>query len=130
MVLVLRRGRAVRAGRVLGLSGARRRRSSFLREDHNWFVLRVEVVTVAWDPRPREPVEGVLRATSVLELAATRRTPELRGKWWLGQWRAEFPPSVFASRVVVTTSSSTEFPTVGETSQQQQGARRAEETGR
>ena len=30
-----------------------------------------EVVTVTWDPRPREPVEGVLRATSVLELAAT-----------------------------------------------------------
>ncbi|MQM02530.1 hypothetical protein Taro_035291, partial [Colocasia esculenta] len=29
-----------------------------------------EVVTVTWDPRPREPVEGVLRATSVLELAA------------------------------------------------------------
>ncbi|MQL91696.1 hypothetical protein Taro_024314 [Colocasia esculenta] len=46
-----------------------------------------EVVTFTWDPRPREPVEGVLRATSVLELAATRRTLELRGKWWLGQWR-------------------------------------------
>jgi len=46
-----------------------------------------EVVTVTWDPRPREPVEGVLRATSVLELAATRRTLELRGKRWLGQWR-------------------------------------------
>ncbi|MQL74075.1 hypothetical protein Taro_006444 [Colocasia esculenta] len=29
-----------------------------------------EVVTVTWDPRPREPVEGVLWATSVLELAA------------------------------------------------------------
>ncbi|MQL97460.1 hypothetical protein Taro_030150 [Colocasia esculenta] len=29
-----------------------------------------EVVTVTWDPRPREPVEGVLRATSVLKLAA------------------------------------------------------------
>ncbi|MQL88052.1 hypothetical protein Taro_020599, partial [Colocasia esculenta] len=28
------------------------------------------VVSVAWDPRPREPVEGVLRATSVLELVA------------------------------------------------------------
>ncbi|MQM12929.1 hypothetical protein Taro_045851 [Colocasia esculenta] len=58
----------------------------------------------------------------------------------------EFPPSVFTSRVVVTTSSRTEFPTVrllssgraragrrrrgGETSQQRQGARRAEEMGR
>ncbi|MQM12953.1 hypothetical protein Taro_045874 [Colocasia esculenta] len=29
-----------------------------------------EVVSVSWDPHPREPVEGVLRATSVLELAA------------------------------------------------------------
>ncbi|MQL98410.1 hypothetical protein Taro_031118, partial [Colocasia esculenta] len=59
---------------------------------------------------------------------------------------AEFPPSVFTRRVVVTTSSRTEFPTVrllsgstaragrrrrgGETSQQWQGTRRAEETGR
>ncbi|MQL77502.1 hypothetical protein Taro_009912 [Colocasia esculenta] len=31
---------------------------------------RSEVVSVSWDPRPREPVKGVLRATSVLELAA------------------------------------------------------------
>ncbi|MQM07216.1 hypothetical protein Taro_040050 [Colocasia esculenta] len=31
---------------------------------------RSEVVSVSWDPRPWEPVEGVLRATSVLELAA------------------------------------------------------------
>ncbi|MQM03086.1 hypothetical protein Taro_035860 [Colocasia esculenta] len=44
-----------------------------------------EVVTVTRDPHPREPVEGVLRATSVLELAATRHTLELRGKQWLGQ---------------------------------------------
>ncbi|MQL71812.1 hypothetical protein Taro_004121 [Colocasia esculenta] len=34
------------------------------------FVLDPEVVSVSWDPHPREPVEGVLRATSVLELAA------------------------------------------------------------
>ncbi|MQL77267.1 hypothetical protein Taro_009673, partial [Colocasia esculenta] len=33
-------------------------------------VLSQMVVSVSWDPRPREPVEGVLRATSVLELAA------------------------------------------------------------
>ncbi|MQM18781.1 hypothetical protein Taro_051777 [Colocasia esculenta] len=72
-----------------------------------------EVVTVTWDPRPREPVEGVLRATSVLELAATRWTLELRGKRWLGQWRV--------SRLQSTR---------GESSQQRQGARRAEETGR
>ncbi|MQM07369.1 hypothetical protein Taro_040208 [Colocasia esculenta] len=31
---------------------------------------RSEVVSVSWDPHPREPVEGVLRATSVLELEA------------------------------------------------------------
>ncbi|MQM21349.1 hypothetical protein Taro_054387, partial [Colocasia esculenta] len=30
----------------------------------------LEVVSVSWDPHPREPVEGVFRATSVLELAA------------------------------------------------------------
>ncbi|MQM03358.1 hypothetical protein Taro_036139 [Colocasia esculenta] len=57
------------------------------------------VVTIAWDPHPREPVEGVLRATRVLELAATRQTLE-HGE------------------------------NGGETSQQRQGARRAEETGR
>ncbi|MQL68210.1 hypothetical protein Taro_000489 [Colocasia esculenta] len=161
-VLVLRRGRAVRAGVVLAACGARRR-SSFLREGHNGFVLRGfperlfrnparlvtrssrrprscrggapdrdmvatllcvasgsrpawasrhgefsqqrqgarraegmgrrspgarhlracpvrEVVTVTWDPRPREPVEGVLRATSVLELAATWADSGAEGK--------------------------------------------------
>ncbi|MQM16201.1 hypothetical protein Taro_049155 [Colocasia esculenta] len=30
----------------------------------------LEVVSVAWDPHPQEPFEGVLWATSVLELAA------------------------------------------------------------
>ncbi|MQL71338.1 hypothetical protein Taro_003651 [Colocasia esculenta] len=39
-------------------------------------------VTVAWDRRPRVPVEEVLRAAGVLE----SRTLERRGKWWLGQW--------------------------------------------
>ncbi|MQM22138.1 hypothetical protein Taro_055186, partial [Colocasia esculenta] len=29
-----------------------------------------EVVSISWDPHPREPVEGGIRATSVLELAA------------------------------------------------------------
>ncbi|MQL75811.1 hypothetical protein Taro_008168, partial [Colocasia esculenta] len=37
-----------------------------------------EVVTVAWDPHPRAPVEGVLRAASVLE----SRNLEQRGKRW------------------------------------------------
>ncbi|MQM19974.1 hypothetical protein Taro_052989, partial [Colocasia esculenta] len=39
-----------------------------------------EVVSVAWDPHPREPVEGVLRATSVLELAADRVDSGAEGK--------------------------------------------------
>ena len=39
-----------------------------------------EVVTVTWDPRPREPVEGVLRATSVLELAAQQADSGAEGK--------------------------------------------------
>ncbi|MQL77846.1 hypothetical protein Taro_010262 [Colocasia esculenta] len=39
-----------------------------------------EVVTVTWDPRPWEPVEGVLRATSVLELAATWADSGAEGK--------------------------------------------------
>ncbi|MQL88839.1 hypothetical protein Taro_021402 [Colocasia esculenta] len=42
-----------------------------------------EVVTVAWDPRPRAPVEGVLRAAGMLK----SQTLERRGKWWLGQRR-------------------------------------------
>ncbi|MQL68300.1 hypothetical protein Taro_000583 [Colocasia esculenta] len=29
-----------------------------------------QVVTITWDPHPREPVEGVLRAMSTLELTA------------------------------------------------------------
>ncbi|MQM00549.1 hypothetical protein Taro_033290, partial [Colocasia esculenta] len=39
-----------------------------------------EVVTVTWDPRPREPIEGVLRATSVLELAAVYTDSRAEGK--------------------------------------------------
>ncbi|MQM16476.1 hypothetical protein Taro_049434 [Colocasia esculenta] len=42
-----------------------------------------EVITVAWDPHPRMPIEGVLRAMSMLE----SRTLERRGKRWLGQRR-------------------------------------------
>ncbi|MQM18632.1 hypothetical protein Taro_051627 [Colocasia esculenta] len=42
-----------------------------------------EVVTIAWDPRPRMPVEGVLRAVGVLE----SQNLERRGKRWLGQRR-------------------------------------------
>ncbi|MQL71600.1 hypothetical protein Taro_003908 [Colocasia esculenta] len=34
---------------------------------------RSEVVSVSWDPHPREPVEGGIRATSVLKLAAHTR---------------------------------------------------------
>ncbi|MQL87697.1 hypothetical protein Taro_020252, partial [Colocasia esculenta] len=44
-----------------------------------WACLVVWVVTVSRDPCPREPFEGVLQATSVLEL----ETLELRGKRWV-----------------------------------------------
>ncbi|MQL95175.1 hypothetical protein Taro_027845 [Colocasia esculenta] len=109
---------------------------------------RGEVVTVAWDPHPREPVEGVLWATSVLELAATRRTLELRGKRWLGQWHVSHlqssrgwsgtPRTVRSSPRRRPSSPSSHCLTPcgpgttwrGETSQQRQSARRAEETGR
>ncbi|MQM20914.1 hypothetical protein Taro_053944, partial [Colocasia esculenta] len=43
-------------------------------------LLRVHVVSVAWDPRPREPVEGVLRSMSVLELAADLANSRAEGK--------------------------------------------------
>ncbi|MQM03552.1 hypothetical protein Taro_036337 [Colocasia esculenta] len=41
---------------------------------------RSEVVFVAWDPHPWEPVEGVLRATSVLELATELADSRAEGK--------------------------------------------------
>ncbi|MQL99121.1 hypothetical protein Taro_031839 [Colocasia esculenta] len=69
-----------------------------------------EVVTIAWDPCPRVPIEGVLRVAGVLEL----RTLERRGK---------------RCCVVVTTCSSTKIYDYGETSQQRQGVCRAEEAG-
>ncbi|MQL86867.1 hypothetical protein Taro_019404 [Colocasia esculenta] len=107
-----------------------------------------QVVTTAWDPHPRELVEGVLRATSVLELAATRQTLELRGKRWLGQWHVSHLQSSRGSSgtPTIVRSSTRHRPTSpsshclapcgpgtvwrGETSQQRQAARRAEETGR
>ncbi|MQM22811.1 hypothetical protein Taro_055869, partial [Colocasia esculenta] len=147
-VRLLSSGRACAGRRRRGSRrGPPRRRRFYLREGPNGFVFHVEVVTVAWDPRPREPVEGVLRATSVLELAATRRTPELRGKRWLGQWRVSHLQSSrgWSGTPRIVRSSTRRRPaspsshclapygpgTVwrGETSQQRQGARRAEETG-
>ncbi|MQL78850.1 hypothetical protein Taro_011287, partial [Colocasia esculenta] len=44
-----------------------------------------EVVSVAWDPHPQEPVEGVLQATSVLELAADWADSGAEGKMRFGQ---------------------------------------------
>ncbi|MQL82046.1 hypothetical protein Taro_014514 [Colocasia esculenta] len=41
---------------------------------------RSEVVSIAWDPHPREPVEGVLWAMSVLELAAELADSGAEGK--------------------------------------------------
>ncbi|MQL84073.1 hypothetical protein Taro_016573 [Colocasia esculenta] len=39
-----------------------------------------EVVSVVWDPHPREPVEGMLQATSVLELTADLADSGAEGK--------------------------------------------------
>ncbi|MQM17599.1 hypothetical protein Taro_050570, partial [Colocasia esculenta] len=78
-VFVLRQHCLGRAGAVFVLHRARRR-WSFLREGPNGSALHVEVVTIAWDPRPREPVERVLRAASVLELAAQQADSGAEGK--------------------------------------------------
>ncbi|MQM06397.1 hypothetical protein Taro_039223 [Colocasia esculenta] len=78
-VFVLRWCRLGHAGAVFVLRGARRR-WSFLREGPNGSAVHVEVVTVAWDPCPGEPVEGVLRATSVLELEAQQADSGAEGK--------------------------------------------------
>ncbi|MQL92490.1 hypothetical protein Taro_025115 [Colocasia esculenta] len=104
-----------------------------------------EVVTVTWDPRPREPVEGVLRATSVLELAATWVDSGAEGKtvvrtvacellaelsWlvWDAEDSLEFYPAQASQSFFSLPRSSR--PRNRESSQQWQGARRAEETGR
>ncbi|MQL84638.1 hypothetical protein Taro_017156 [Colocasia esculenta] len=79
-----------------------------------------EVVTVSWDPHPRAPIEGVLQAAGVLESL----TLERRGKWWQGLLCLCYYPcgghDVQSNGVFDR----------GETSQQQQNARRAEEAGR
>ncbi|MQM17045.1 hypothetical protein Taro_050014 [Colocasia esculenta] len=104
-----------------------------------------EVVTVTWDPHPREPVEGALRATSVLKLAATWADSRAEGKtvvrtvaceslaelsWlvWDAEDSLEFYP-VQASQSFFSLPRSSR-PQNRESSQQRQGARRAEETGR
>ncbi|MQM17938.1 hypothetical protein Taro_050919 [Colocasia esculenta] len=46
---------------------------------------RSEVVSIAWDPHPREPVEGVLRATSMLELAVDWEDSGAEGKMRFAQ---------------------------------------------
>ncbi|MQL99006.1 hypothetical protein Taro_031724 [Colocasia esculenta] len=45
---------------------------------------RSEVVSIFWDPHPREPVERVLRATSVLELATVLADSRAEGKTVVG----------------------------------------------
>ncbi|MQM14937.1 hypothetical protein Taro_047873 [Colocasia esculenta] len=73
--------RSVRASRLLGLSCATSQQFSvvllccpacslFARCLALEGLSRSEVVSISWDPHPRELVEGVLRATSMLELAA------------------------------------------------------------
>ncbi|MQM15512.1 hypothetical protein Taro_048459 [Colocasia esculenta] len=48
------------------------------------------VVSIAWDPHPREPVEGVLWATSVPELAADLADSGAEWKMRFGQWSESF----------------------------------------
>ncbi|MQL75495.1 hypothetical protein Taro_007861 [Colocasia esculenta] len=44
-----------------------------------------EVVSVSWDPHPREPVEGGIRAMSVLELAA-HKSDSFYAVWWCSEY--------------------------------------------
>ncbi|MQM22266.1 hypothetical protein Taro_055316 [Colocasia esculenta] len=106
---VLRWCRPACAGDV-AVSFGERRRCPFLREGPNGFVLHVE----AWDTEDN-------RSSTQCRLAKRETLVFLV--------QAESPLFVFASRVVVTTSSRPELPTVCETSQQRQGVRQAEETG-
>ncbi|MQL91841.1 hypothetical protein Taro_024457 [Colocasia esculenta] len=107
-----------------------------------------DVGTIAWDPRPREPVERVLRATSVLELAAQQADSGAEGKTvvmtvalsrlqssrgWSGTPRTvrsttRRRPASPVSHCLAPCGPRSAWR--GETSQQRQGARRAEETGR
>ncbi|MQL82015.1 hypothetical protein Taro_014481 [Colocasia esculenta] len=104
---LLRRCRPARAGDVF-VSFGTRRRHPFLREGPNGFVLRVEVVTIAWDPHPRAPSREVPGRRVCSSWQPSRRTLELRGNGgldggvesfaelsWLGlghQGRLEFYP--------------------------------------
>ncbi|MQL83590.1 hypothetical protein Taro_016085 [Colocasia esculenta] len=56
---------------------------------------RSEVVSVSWDPHPQEPVEGVLQAMSVLELAA--HVWDAEGFGVLSQRRPDSPLSHYLS---------------------------------
>ncbi|MQM20206.1 hypothetical protein Taro_053222 [Colocasia esculenta] len=107
----------------------------------SWWIVVLEASVLRWC-RP------ALAGDLFVPFGARRRHPFLREgpNGFVLRVEAEFPPSVFTSRMVVTTSSRTEFPTVrllssgrarvgrrrrgGETSRQRQGAHRAEETGR
>ncbi|MQL99832.1 hypothetical protein Taro_032563 [Colocasia esculenta] len=107
-----------------------------------------EVVTVTWDP----VLGSLLREYSGLRVCSSwqllRRTLELRGKRWLGQWRVSLlqssrgwsgmPRTVWSStrrrpaspifHCLAPCGPGTAWG--GESSQQRQGTRRAEETGR
>ncbi|MQL74184.1 hypothetical protein Taro_006522 [Colocasia esculenta] len=64
-----------------------RRNQCTPRKDPSRMYTRTQVVSVTWDPHPRKPIEGVLRATSVLELAADRADSGAEGKTRFGQRR-------------------------------------------
>ncbi|MQL68858.1 hypothetical protein Taro_001144, partial [Colocasia esculenta] len=83
-LLLKRRDLVVMAWAVVIVSrpvwASRQGRDGPMRRDYS---RETEVVTVAWDPYPRAPVEGVLREAGVLE----SRTLERRGKRWRRQAR-------------------------------------------
>ncbi|MQL79595.1 hypothetical protein Taro_012038 [Colocasia esculenta] len=68
-----RRARAERRGGVVERGGGGRASRRALHGFGSSFegLSHSEVISISWDPHPREPVEGVLRATSLLELVAS-----------------------------------------------------------
>ncbi|MQL81477.1 hypothetical protein Taro_013939 [Colocasia esculenta] len=100
-----------------------------------------EVVSIAWDPHPRTPIEGVLRAVGMLEsrtlewrgkrlvipflTASLFVAPELLREAWRGTVVRPDYGGYYCGLRVLPHSDERE----GETFQQRQGVRRVEETG-
>ncbi|MQL76318.1 hypothetical protein Taro_008723, partial [Colocasia esculenta] len=136
VVLVLRCGRAVRAGCVLGLSGAERRRS-FLREGPNGVVLHVDcensMLEFGMLPSPNGlvvPRFGVISGRDDSGTPPSTEDATYRGVVMMS--RPVRPPLHRRDAQSFVRCSALEglSRVRGETSQQRQGVRWAEETGR